>query len=436
MKKGLMKRVALLTLPILLLSLVSVSYALDIISTVRVISVGPPLITIISPTNGTVYGKILVPLTFAVNESASWIGYSLNGGGNVTISGNTSLAGLTDGSHSLLLFANNTYSKMGFSAASFYYCLADSNADGIIGIEDIALFSKAYGSIPSSPNWNSSVDFNNNFIIDIFDLFILGRNYGKNCNLNLTVGESTPVTRMYVEPEITSMIEESNKTFTVNISVEQVSSLYAFEFKMKFNPKVLNVTSITDSFLNRPVWVGTKSFDNTKGEITFSISSWIGAMPKTGKGALATITFLVKDLGKSNFDMFGSKLIDYQIALIGHNTTDGSFSNKLSAIVDVKPDVLNLKDRGKSVTTYITLANGSVQNINISTVKLWYGTNFVPAQNGEIKENILIVKFDRTVLTKLLTPSNSVELIVNGEMLYNNRTVDFEGIDAIRIMDK
>lgn len=74
----------------------------------------PPAVYIISPENKT-YTANSVCLTFTVNEPTSWIGYSLDGQANVTITGNITLMGLSDGSYSLKVFANDTAGNMGSS---------------------------------------------------------------------------------------------------------------------------------------------------------------------------------------------------------------------------------------------------------------------------------------------------------------------------------
>jgi len=74
----------------------------------------PPEISIISPENKT-YPIKDVPLTFTVSESTSWIGYSLNSQKNVTITGNRTLTSLQDGSHYVIVYANDTAGNMGAS---------------------------------------------------------------------------------------------------------------------------------------------------------------------------------------------------------------------------------------------------------------------------------------------------------------------------------
>jgi hypothetical protein len=83
------------------------------------VDVAPPLITVSSPIS-SVYSTRDVPLTFSVNEETSWIGYSLDGQNNITISGNTSINALSDGLHNLVVYANDTFGKMGVSGTIYF----------------------------------------------------------------------------------------------------------------------------------------------------------------------------------------------------------------------------------------------------------------------------------------------------------------------------
>ncbi|MGB9853463.1 MAG: Kelch repeat-containing protein [Candidatus Bathyarchaeales archaeon] len=81
----------------------------------------PPKISIISPKNET-YTAENVPLTFTINKKILWMGYSLDGQANVTIEGNTTLTGLSNGSHKLVVYAkdmagNTTYEIVYFTIA-------------------------------------------------------------------------------------------------------------------------------------------------------------------------------------------------------------------------------------------------------------------------------------------------------------------------------
>jgi hypothetical protein len=76
----------------------------------------PPKINIVSPENKT-YTVTNVSLASIVNKPASWMGYSLDGQANITFIGNTTLTGLSNGLHSLIVYANDTYGNIGASKA-------------------------------------------------------------------------------------------------------------------------------------------------------------------------------------------------------------------------------------------------------------------------------------------------------------------------------
>jgi len=93
-------------------------------------------ITILSPQNKT-YTGASIPLTFTVNRATSWIGYSLNGQENVTISGNTTLTSVSDGSHSIVVYANGASGITGVS--STVYFTVDATAPDITSVSQTPL---------------------------------------------------------------------------------------------------------------------------------------------------------------------------------------------------------------------------------------------------------------------------------------------------------
>lgn len=77
----------------------------------------PPKLQITSPENKT-YSKI--PLTFAINRGTEWTGYSIDNQANVTITNETNLLGLSQGEHSLIIYANDSLGNMGSSNTVFF----------------------------------------------------------------------------------------------------------------------------------------------------------------------------------------------------------------------------------------------------------------------------------------------------------------------------
>jgi hypothetical protein len=78
-----------------------------------------PDIRILTPENKT-YAASSIFLSFTVNEATSWVGYSLDGGINVTIGGNTTLSSVPDGFHHVLVYANDTVGNMGASNTVYF----------------------------------------------------------------------------------------------------------------------------------------------------------------------------------------------------------------------------------------------------------------------------------------------------------------------------
>ena len=61
-----------------------------------------------------------LPLVYDVNGTTSWIGYSLDSQANQTIYGNSTLTDLTEGNHSLIVYANDTYGNMAKSDIIYF----------------------------------------------------------------------------------------------------------------------------------------------------------------------------------------------------------------------------------------------------------------------------------------------------------------------------
>ncbi len=74
----------------------------------------PPKFSVLSPLDKT-YSNSNVSLSFSVNKLVSWVSYSLDGQQNVTITGNTTLTEMTNGEHTIVLYANDTFGDMSAS---------------------------------------------------------------------------------------------------------------------------------------------------------------------------------------------------------------------------------------------------------------------------------------------------------------------------------
>jgi hypothetical protein len=98
---------------ILVLAVLFSNVSIFAINPVSAQSNGSPTISIVAPTNGTVVDAIMggvgIYWQYSASSVFSWVGCSLNGGGNVTVTGkNETFYVLNNGDYAFTLYANDT----------------------------------------------------------------------------------------------------------------------------------------------------------------------------------------------------------------------------------------------------------------------------------------------------------------------------------------
>jgi len=148
---------------------------------------------------------------------------------------------------------------------------------------------------------------------------------------SIGISSASP-TRLYIYPS--SINKAVGNTFTVDVKVEDVANLFAWDFSMKFNQSILECLSVVEGpFLKQ---YGTRCvgaivdktyIDNRLGTILSGCSLSKPDVKVDGSGTLATITFRVKGVGKSTLDLYDTMLIDSDVKDIVHEVIDGNFNN-------------------------------------------------------------------------------------------------------------
>ena len=86
-----------------------------------------PEIRLLSSDNQTYYSNNVL-FNFTVDKTTSWTGYSFDGQQNITVTGNFTIANMTNGLHDLAIYANDTFGNMGVQTSNFNVNLINSTA--------------------------------------------------------------------------------------------------------------------------------------------------------------------------------------------------------------------------------------------------------------------------------------------------------------------
>lgn len=177
MNLGLDKTSSVLLITLLVLS----GTAIFIPTHARALDTTSPIITILLPENQTWYRGKDVALNFTIDEPTSWIGYSLDGEANETITGNTTLTDLSYGLHNVTVYANDTAGNMGSSDTIHFTVtyLTDLTINGTVDMADLSPVAAAFGETPGRPRWNPDTDINGDDGVDIRDVVLVAIDFGK-----------------------------------------------------------------------------------------------------------------------------------------------------------------------------------------------------------------------------------------------------------------
>ncbi|MBA7601313.1 hypothetical protein ES703_08382 [subsurface metagenome] len=198
---------------------------------------------------------------------------------------------------------------------------------------------------------------------------------------------------------------------------------------------------------------GSVTFEYSTGEMKQLRITWdIGDLPD---GTIATLSFDVvtkeNPPGKQEYTSPGRKTLNSGAVLKWKDESglqdsmstpscyvmarDGECDTPTT--IDISPNTLNLASKGEWITCHIELCAGySVENIDVSTIRLIVDNDNVPAeprpttivdQDNKVK---LMVKFSRPAVQAIVSVGE-VELTVIGEVA----GVPFWGSDVIRVID-
>jgi hypothetical protein len=123
--------------------------------------------------------------------------------------------------------------------------------------------------------------------------------------------------------------------FTVDVKVTNVKNLYTYQFKLSWEPSILNVTNVTEGpFLNAEGTFSTAFTEEIWNEPDpFGVSGYVyvactllgepATAAASGSGNLATIEFFAKEEGNTSLNLHDTMLINPFTEEMPHGTEDG-----------------------------------------------------------------------------------------------------------------
>lgn len=97
-----------------------------------------PKLVILSLKQQGTYDTGDLPLDFTVSTPTSWVGYSLDGQDNVTVKGNVTLSGLSDGEHNVTVYARDDARNFGASEIVIFTVVQASSTKELIAANTVA----------------------------------------------------------------------------------------------------------------------------------------------------------------------------------------------------------------------------------------------------------------------------------------------------------
>ena len=151
-------------------------------------------------------------------------------------------------------------------------------------------------------------------------------------NVNIVTAADTTIS---VEPP--AIVDDTlgpGSSFSVNITISNVTNLGGYDFMLNYSTAVLttssaDVTVVTDWFTGpKGIKVWKKVVDDTLGYVRLWVTLGLGTVTGVdGSGTVATIKFTVDALGTTVLDLNNTFLGEPLGEEISHGASDGFFTN-------------------------------------------------------------------------------------------------------------
>jgi hypothetical protein len=187
-------------------------------------------------------------------------------------------------------------------------------------------------------------------------------------------------TTMAVNPQtIIDPTLTPTKTFQINITANNVTDLYGWEFKLYYLKSVLTLNQSTfGPFLETggttfTIDKSNSNYNETHGLVWLADSLLAAPSGVNGSGTLASIKFTVNQFGSTQLDLKETKMGTKTGQTISHEAIDGYFSNVISnAKIAIYPDRIINSSLEPCNNFSINITITDAVNVNNWELKLFY----------------------------------------------------------------
>ena len=232
------------------------------------------------------------------------------------------------------------------------------------------------------------------------------------------------ISQVKIQPEF--LEKKVGETVNINVTVNNISGLYGWEFKLYYSNKILNATHIAfGPFLESEgsdtyskIVNFTDNYNATYGRIWAWDVLLRAPSGVSGNGTLASITFKIMGIGISPITLNSVKLSDIHSKPINHTTTNGYLKSSVSNLKTLTHKI-NISNIG--TFTVKTQSNFSVSPfpINFNAQKKEFNFNLT----GNKKTTVY---FKIVIPTKLMWGPWIIKLngtkITSNVYIHNNNT--------------
>ncbi|MEM3578459.1 MAG: cohesin domain-containing protein [Candidatus Bathyarchaeia archaeon] len=221
-------------------------------------------------------------------------------------------------------------------------------------------------------------------------------------------------TYLFVQPTV--FRKSQGVTFTANVSIENVTDLYAFDISLYYNTTLLDALSVAEGPFLKSVGdtiTVISEVNDTEGRVRMAIALLGAPAGADGSGTLFTITFKssTETVGPSSLSLQNTELSNYNAELIDHAVIDGQVTILLVEILTHIVEVEGVE------YMFVTASSSAITDFKYNHTQKIINFNATGPEDILGFTNITIPK------ALLILPANDTFIVIYDEKaIYHTRT--------------